>query len=154
VPPKVSISGKQAEAIRALLGDYVDCVDRGRLGALAQLYLPDGILDVRGPGPDRGVHQGREAILARMRATAESLAAHRSVPRIRHHVSSIRISGDGPHAAKVDSYFLAVTDGGPDHWGRYGDRLVHDADRWRFSLRRVTVEGIAPGGWIAGALGP
>jgi hypothetical protein len=66
---------------------------------------------------------------------------------LRHHVSSIRISVDGD-TARGASYFLAVTDRGPDHWGRYADRYTRRGDGWCFAHRRVFHEGRAEGSWI------
>jgi SnoaL-like protein len=72
------------------------------------------------------------------------------VPRIRHHVGSVVIELDGRERAQARCYFLAVTDRGVDHWGRYLDELVPSGDRWRFSHRRVRTDGVSPGGWAAG----
>jgi hypothetical protein len=38
-------------------------------------------------------------------------------------VSSLTIDLDGRDAATAASYFLVITEAGPDHWGRYRDRL-------------------------------
>ncbi|HEV2310836.1 MAG TPA: nuclear transport factor 2 family protein, partial [Acidimicrobiia bacterium] len=51
------------------------------------------------------------------------------------------------HEARASSYFLAVTAAGPDHWGRYRDRLARVDGQWRFTEREAAVEGHAPGSW-------
>ena len=60
------------------------------------------------------------------------------------------------HSSRVTSsavcgacYFLAVTEHGVDHWGRYRDRYVPDGDRWLFAHRFVRTDGTTPGGWAA-----
>ena len=43
---------------------------------------------------------------------------------IRHHVSNLTIDVVSPTEARGACYFLAVTEHGVDHWGRYRDRYV------------------------------
>jgi hypothetical protein len=62
-------------------------------------------------------------------------------------VSSILVEPASPEAASAASYFLAITERGPDHWGRYRDRLVAVGGRWLFHHRRVRTDGHAPGSW-------
>lgn len=136
-----------AEAIRGLVGAYLEAADRGRSADLAALFAPDGVLEIVGDTFDAGVHAGPEAILARLEATKRDLAARSSVPLLRHHVSSVRVHLDGDRATGA-SYFLAITESGPDHWGRYADRYERSPDGWRFGHRRVIIEGRAPGSWL------
>lgn len=139
-----------AEDVRNLIGAYAEAADRGRSGDLAALFAPDGILEIRGDGPDAGVHRGPEAIHARLDATGRDLAERMSTRLLRHHVSTIRIDLEDPAGPSGSSYFLAVTDGGPDHWGRYADRYRRaDDGRWRFAHRTVILEGWGPESWIA-----
>jgi len=42
-----------------------------------------------------------------------------------------------------------VTERGPDHWGRYRDRLVVRDGRWLFAHRRARADGYAPGSVFA-----
>ena len=79
-------------------------------------------------------------------ALAGRLAEQSGAPGVvRHHDSSILIEFPGPTEAVARSYFFVITSVGPDHWGRYVDRLRPDGDRWRFTERRVTVDGHAAG---------
>jgi hypothetical protein len=56
-----------------------------------------------------------------------------------HHVSSTRIDFETPDSAKVLSNWLALTDAGPDHCGRYEDRFVRVGKRWLIKHRRVEI---------------
>ena len=44
-------------------------------------------------------------------------------------------------------YYQVLTDRGLDHWGRYIDRYRRVDGRWRFAERKVTTDGVIPGGW-------
>jgi hypothetical protein len=65
-------------------------------------------------------------------------------------VSNVLIELDGPDRGRARCYFLAVTDRGTDHWGRYHDDLVRTDDGWCFAHRRVRTDGAAPGSWVEG----
>ncbi|HLY37107.1 MAG TPA: nuclear transport factor 2 family protein [Candidatus Binatia bacterium] len=127
------------EAIRETLARYAHLVDRGRLDETAALFTEDGVLEAG----DEPAARGREAIRALFAGAGTRLAAGGRA-RIRHHVSSVTIAFDDAWTATSDSYFLAVTERGPDHWGRYRDRLVLRDGQWLFAHRRVRVDGRAP----------
>jgi hypothetical protein len=133
------------ERIRDTLARYAHCADRGRFAELAALFTPDGVLEIDGRPP----LQGRAAIEAFLTGTKTNIAANLSRPLIRHHVSSHRIEVHGPDTATAASYFLAITERGPDHWGRYRDRLVRVGEQWLFQHRRVRPDGHAPNSWVA-----
>lgn len=137
------------EQIRDTIARYAHCVDGGRFDELVELFVPDGVLEVEGERP----HQGRDAIRAFVSGTGRDLAAETGAPRIRHHVDSVLIELDGEVRARARCYFLAVTDRGVDHWGRYQDDLARVGEVWRFVHRRVRTDGAAPGGWAAGRIG-
>jgi hypothetical protein len=134
------------EQVRETIARYAHLVDRGRIDELLELFTPDGVLEANDLPPARG----REAIRAFLGGTKERLAAAATAPWIRHHVSSVEIRVESPTAATADSYFLAITERGPDHWGRYRDRLVAVDGRWCFAHRRVRVDGRAIGSLTAG----
>jgi hypothetical protein len=129
------------EAIRDLMASYVHAADRGRFVELAELFLPDGVLEIDGQDP----LLGREAIAGMLDGVKGRLTATDGVSFIRHHVSSLSIDVRSPSQAQAWSYFFAVTHRGPDHWGRYRDDLASDEQRWRFVRRRVSVDGRAAG---------
>jgi hypothetical protein len=131
------------EAIRDLVARYAHAADRGRFTDLAELFTPEGVLDIDG----RPALVGRAAIAGMLEGVRGDLAssAGASPPFIRHHVSSLAIELGPRTEAQAWSYFLAVTHRGPDHWGRYRDRVVLDGGTWLFAHRRVSVDGRADG---------
>ena len=130
-------------AIQHTFASYVRFADTGRSADLAALFAEDGVLRT-----DTGEATGRAAITAFLEDAKRSLAADpRGAGRIRHHVSSVYVTFPTPDEARATSYFLAVTAAGPDHWGRYRDRLARVGDEWRFIERVAAVEGHAPGSW-------
>ena len=135
------------ELVRETIFRYAHLVDRGRIDELLALFADDATLEAG----DRPPARGRDAIRAFFVGTGERLAAGTTRPLIRHHVSNVVVTLDGPDAATAESYFLAVTERGPDHWGRYRDRLVRRDGRWLFAYRRARADGYAPGSVFAPA---
>src|SRR5574341_1097234 len=133
------------EGIRDTIARYAHCADTGHCGALVALFSEDGTLEIEGRVPLRG----REAILQFLTGTKSNLAANLTRPVIRHHVSSIQIEVHGADDASARSYFLCITERGPDHWGRYRDRFVRVGDRWLFRRRHVRLEGHGENSWVA-----
>jgi hypothetical protein len=127
------------EAIRQLMASYAHAADRGRFVELAELFVVDGVLEIDGRAP----LVGRDAIARMLVDVKGQLAATDATVFIRHHVSSVSIQVTSPHEARAVSYFLAITQRGPDHWGRYRDVLALDEETWRFTHRRVSVDGRA-----------
>jgi len=132
------------ERIRDTIARYAHCADGGRFESLADLFTTDGVLEI----PDQ-VISGRAAILAFLTSMKSSLAGSMPAPLIRHHVSSVAVAVHAPDRAEAESYFLAITAAGPDHWGRYRDELAAVGDRWLFRRRRVRRDGYSAGSWIA-----
>ena len=128
------------EEIRELVARYAHCADSGRFEELVALFAEDGLLQI----DDREPLRGRDSILAFF-ASTRSDVRESSVRSIRHHVSSLGIDVAAPVAATGASYFLVVTERGPDHWGRYRDRYALQGDRWVFTTRRVRVDRLASG---------
>jgi hypothetical protein len=133
------------EAIRDLVASYTHFGDTGRLDELCALFAVDGVLEL-----DEGrLCTGRDALRAFLGGTSADLHTHSTRPMLRHHVSSLRVTVDDAVHAHGASYFFAITERGPDHWGRYRDRYVCLDGAWRFAHRRVRVDGWAPGSWAA-----
>jgi hypothetical protein len=133
------------EGIRDTLARYAHYADAGRFRELVALFTEDGVLEIDGRPP----LQGRAAIETFLTGTRSDLRENLSQPFIRHHLSSVRIDLHGADTASAASYFLAITERGPDHWGRYRDRLVRAGDLWLFHQRRVRPDGHARDSWVA-----
>ena len=85
---------------------------------------------------------GTAALQARQAAKAQAPDAARRI--VRHNVTNIRFESVSPAEATVASYFTVFTEVGPDHLGRYRDRLVPVGDRWLIAHRFVSVDWHAP----------
>ena len=129
------------EAIRDLIARYNHAGDRGRLDELARCFAEDGAMDLEGVP----LLVGRAAIHAHLSGVVRGLAARTQRATLRHHVASVRILLQDRERAEAWSYFSVFTENGLDHWGRYADRLVRRGDDWLFALRKVRVDGAAPG---------
>ncbi|MBI3784994.1 MAG: nuclear transport factor 2 family protein [Deltaproteobacteria bacterium] len=133
------------EAIRETLARYAHCADRGRFSELAELFAEDGVLAIDGREPICG----RDQIIQFLGSTKTSLGSTLERPYIRHHTSSISIEVHDGETASARSYFLAITERGPDHWGRYRDELIRAGDLWLFNKRQVKVDGHSATSWRA-----
>ena len=131
------------EAIRETVAAYAHCADSGRFAELAALFAVDGVLEVHREAP---LH-GRSAIRAFLEGVGTQLRDATTAPIIRHHVSNLTIDVVSPTEAHGACYFLAITEHGVDHWGRYRDRYTLEADKWLFAHRLARTDGTSPGGW-------
>ena len=138
------------EAIRDVISRYNHAGDRGRLGELSRCFAPDGVLDLENEAPI----VGRDAIEARLSRVVQDFSGASRRPRLRHHVSSIRIRLESEDAATADAYFAVYTEVGLDHWGRYGDRFARIDGEWLIAQRVVRVDGAAPGSRMVDAPDP
>jgi hypothetical protein len=128
-----------------LLTSYQYLGDTGKLDRLAQLFAPDGVLEISG---DRYV--GVDGVLGFFRDTGARFADTDFLPA-RHHLSSIYVEPQPDGSAKTYACFQFIGTRGLDHWGTYRDVVVRTGtdDGWRFAHRRVSVEGFAPGSRLA-----
>ena len=129
------------ESVRQTMADYTAGTDRNRLEDIAACFAPDGVLKIGTGDP----MVGPDAIVAGLSAQVHRFAAG-PVPltHVRHHVSSVRFGRVTRERIEVSSYFLAVTNIGVDHWGRYRDALVPVDDRWLFASREASADGFSP----------
>lgn len=132
------------EEIRSLLIEYVQCADGGRTERMLEIFAPDALMEATGDPACRG----RDEIRAYFERAGRSIRTHMASPSLRHHLSSINIELTGPSEARTTAYFLAITDAGPDHWGRYRDTLRNDGSSWQIHHRLLQLEGRTPGGWL------
>ncbi|OBA99954.1 hypothetical protein A5662_14935 [Mycobacteriaceae bacterium 1482268.1] len=128
------------ESVRQTLADYTAGTDRNRIDDVAACFAPEGTLTFTGGEP----MVGPAAIVAGLNA-AVSRFAENPVPltHVRHHVSSVRFASVTRDRVEVSSYFLALTNVGVDHWGRYRDVLVPVDDRWLFASRHAIADGFS-----------
>jgi hypothetical protein len=128
------------ESVRQTLADYTAGTDRNRIDDVAACFAPNGALTFTGGK----AMVGPTAIVAGLKAQVSRFAQN-SVPLtlVRHHVSSMRFGSVSRDRVEVGSYFLALTDIGVDHWGRYRDVLVPVDDRWLFTSREAIAEGFS-----------
>ena len=129
------------ESVRQTLADYTAGTDRNRIGEVAACFAPDGSLRFTGGEP----MVGPAAIVAGLSAQVTRFAEN-PVPltHVRHHVSSVRFGLVTCDRVEVSSYFLALTNIGVDHWGRYRDVLVPVDGRWLFASREAVADGFSP----------
>lgn len=128
------------ESVRQTLADYTAGTDRNRITDVAACFAPDGSLSFTGGEP----MVGPAAIVAGLGAQVHRFAEG-PVPltHVRHHVSSVRFGAVTRDRVEASSYFLALTNIGVDHWGRYRDVLVPVDDRWLFASRKATADGFS-----------
>lgn len=129
------------ESVRQTMADYTAGTDRNRLEDIAACFAQDGVLKISSGDP----MVGPDAIVAGLSAQVRRFATG-PVPltHVRHHVSSVRFGRVTRDRVEVSSYFLAVTNIGVDHWGRYRDALVPVDDRWLFASREASADGFSP----------
>ena len=128
------------ESVRQTLADYTAGTDRNRIDDVAACFAPEGSLTFTGGKP----MVGPAAIVAGLKAQVTRFAEN-PVPltHVRHHVSSVRFGLVTPDRVEVSSYFLALTNIGVDHWGRYRDVLVPLSGRWLFASREALADGFS-----------
>lgn len=128
------------ESGRQTMADYTAGTDRNRLDDVAACFTPDGTLSFT----DREPMVGPDAIVARLGAQVNRFAdGPIPLTSVRHHVSSLRFASVTPERVAASSYFLALTNIGVDHWGRYRDVLVPVDDRWLFASRHAMADGFS-----------
>ena len=140
------MNGDEVRAgVTHLMTTYQYLGDTGKVDRLAQLFAPDGVLEIgaeKFTGPD-------EVLVLFRRASGQFVDAD-FLPA-RHHLSSIYVEPQADGSAKTYACFQFIGTRGLDHWGTYRDVAVPAEDGgWRFKHRRVITEGFAPGSTLAG----
>lgn len=118
------------QLIADLIYAYCDHFDRNEPEAVARLFTADATIDY---GPEAVTIVGASSIAATIAVGLERTFAATS-----HHVSNIRISFDGPDAARSVTSLYAwhrYVDGSPDGqlWGRYRHRFERTDVGWRIA---------------------
>ncbi|MGP0028987.1 MAG: nuclear transport factor 2 family protein [Acidimicrobiales bacterium] len=143
------------ESCRDTLAQYTHAGDRFLLDELVAAFCEDGVLEIRGSAPVRGrtaimdrLGGGPAARLARRAPRAQPPGTTRRV--VRHNVTNVRFEAVSSTEVTVASYFTVFTEVGPDHMGRYRDRLVPVGDRWLIAHRFVSVDWHSPDSTFGG----
>ncbi|NQX89871.1 MAG: nuclear transport factor 2 family protein [Halioglobus sp.] len=131
------------ESIRDLVARYNSYGDSGRIDSMIALFMADAILEVPGYEPIVGAH----AIRAFFCAVATGEGSCFELKMLHHHTATHQIDVFDKQRASGRCYFAVYTQSGLDHWGRYVDAYRRIDQRWMFQSRKVTVDGMAPGGW-------
>jgi uncharacterized protein (TIGR02246 family) len=116
------------QAIADLIHAYCDHFDRNEPEAVAALFTADATIDY---GPEAATIVGQDAIAPTIAVGLATTFAATS-----HHVSNIRITFEGPDAARSVAYLYAwhrYVDGSPNGelWGRYRHRFERTNAGWR-----------------------
>jgi hypothetical protein len=136
-------------AVRATIDGYALACDRGAVDVVVAFFTVDGVLEA----PQVGVRaEGQESL---RRAFAgfgrrRSSAGVPPVASLQHHVTTSCVTGLGPALATATSYYVVLTDAGPDHWGRWVDVLVPEPSgggTWLLAERQAFIDGAVPGSW-------
>ena len=137
-------------AIRDTLARYNIAGDRLRVDDFIACFTPDGMLET-------GAYtlNGREEIHAWMTGIrpAGGLSAKPSrVPRfVRHHLSTCQIDLTSPNTATARTYWMVLTDIGPDHAGLYVDTFRQENGTWLIAHRKARTEWFAPASYFTPA---
>lgn len=118
--------------------------DSGRFDDVVRLFAPDAVMDVGGRS-----FAGQEQIRSMFASSAADLREIDSRPALRHFTSTLQIDVRSPRWVSSRCYYLVLLGEGLDHWGRYIDDYRTVGGEWRFAHRRVTLDGVVPGGWGA-----
>lgn len=129
------------EELRELLAAYYRLGDSGRIDEQADLFEPDGVVELHG----RGEYVGRAAIVAAYRDLNEGHVADPAVTYIRHFSSNYTLELRGPTEATGEGYWLLLNNRGLAGWGRCRDWYRREDDGpWRFRRRLVRSDPTTP----------
>jgi hypothetical protein len=133
-------------AIDKVCATYTIELDRGRIDQMIEAFAEDGVLEIptfiavgragikKALGGTRASHSP-EALKARGETAAKRI--------VRHHLTSRRVLFEGPDEAKGRTYWLNLTEIGPDHSGLYNDRYRRIDGRWYIAHRDIRVDWVA-----------
>ena len=129
------------EAIRDVMAKYNHSGDSLRAEDFAACFTEDGILESAAEG---GFHYASRAeILAwqtSWRSGPPSVETPRGAKFVRHNLTTSRIELTGPDSAKARTYWVVMTDIGPDHCGVYTDVFRKVGGEWLIAHRKVRTE--------------
>ncbi|HEX5587307.1 MAG TPA: nuclear transport factor 2 family protein [Acidimicrobiia bacterium] len=127
------------EEIRDLVARYNANGDTGRFQQVLELFAPDAVMDTG----DR-VYTGLDEIIEIFTGARDRTDYGDMPVYVRHFTATHQIDLVDESSAVGRCYFQVLTAIGLDHWGRYMDEYKVVDGRWRFSRRRVTIDGRSP----------
>ncbi len=137
-------------AIRDRLARYNMAGDRLRVDDFIACFTPDGVLETAAYSL-KGQAEIR-AWMTGMRPAGGLSAKPSRIPRfVRHHLATCQIDLTGPGTASARTYWMVLTDIGPDHAGLYMDRLRQEDGNWLIAHRKTRTEWFAVESYFAPA---
>ena len=137
------------EAIRKTIHAYSMAGDQRDAAGFARLWAEDALFEFAGFGPLPAFRrQGLAEIVAGTASWSAKPGLDSSLARtafIRHNLTTSEVELTGHDTAWARTYFVVVTEMGPDHAGLYSDELVRHGETWLFSRRSITLDWRAPG---------
>ncbi|MHB8463978.1 MAG: nuclear transport factor 2 family protein [Acidimicrobiales bacterium] len=128
------------ESIRDLVARYNANGDTGRFDQVVDLFAPDAVMEAGDGEAKVGLDEIRSIF-----TTARENARYGEHPvYLRHMTATHQIDVVDATTARGRCYYLVLTAIGLDHWGRYVDEYKVVDGKWKFSRRRVTVDGQSP----------
>ena len=126
------------QAITELVYRYAQLVRYDRLDETAQLYLPDGVFEVR-LGPPDGPHTAVQSHVEGREAIRDMLLPSKGKPHPVPLIHNLMIEVEGAHATGscVMEGRSSIGEGG--FWGEYRDRYARAGGRWYFAERVFTM---------------
>jgi hypothetical protein len=123
------------EGVRHTIASYNMTGDQMDADGYAAVFTEDGVLD----SSDFKI-EGRAAIRdwkdARNKAPLAKF--------VRHNITTCQIEITGPDSAKARTYFVVLTEIGPDHSGYYTDVFRKVGEAWLITNRYVRLDWRAP----------
>jgi hypothetical protein len=136
------------EGIRKTIHRYNAAGDARDGRTFSKLFADEAILEFDGFGPVPGFRsEGIDAIRARTATWSSDPGEDPSLSLtsfIRHNLTTCLIELSGPDRATARTYFVVLTDIGPDHAGTYTDTLVRRGEDWLFAHRRIALDWRSP----------
>lgn len=130
------------EGVRHTLASYNMAGDRLRVEDFMAVFTEDALFESAGFRCE-----GRQAIyewLTGWGRPATDTPPRRRAKLVRHNLTTCLIDVTGPETATARTYFVVLTDIGPDHCGHYVDAFRKVETRWLIAHRKVRLDWRSP----------
>ena len=123
------LSAEDRLAIMDLSARYCHATDSHNAEAWADTFTADGAIEA-----PQGTSQGRDALMQ------FAAGVNGAMPKVRHHVSNLVISGDGDSATMSSYLNLINTDGNATVFtATYEDQIARVDGEWKFAHRKIVI---------------